>query len=141
MPNHDYDASITDRKKWSWNGDDIPPDVSSSGGRLGGDPLYIFKRGDTLVLRVAQEHGPHKIELRSDTYTDRTPFAYPFDLHTFIYNPDDPDQKLICTGRELLGAGQSWTFSITGPSGVKIDPEFQVGVGGHPPADPEGKNS
>lgn len=131
MSNRHYDASITDNGNWSWNDANVPPDARAGDAR-GHKPLYILQRGDTLVLRVKQKQGLHTIKLCSEPYQERTPFAYPFDLHTFSYDPDDPAQKLICVGHEELGAQREWSFKIKGPDGCEIDPEFQVGVGGHP---------
>lgn len=133
MPSRDYTATINNAQNWIW-GEIKAPDANADGTHaFGKKQRPIFLRGDTLTLRVENEKGPHTITLESDPYSSRTPFAYPFDRHTFTYNPD-VDGPLVCVGpdSDLLGTSRTWAFLITAPSGKTIDPELQVGPGGHP---------
>jgi hypothetical protein len=124
-----YVASIVDAGSWAWEGE-TPPD-GNPGSDLGRKQRPIFNRGDTIRLRVQKRKGRHTISLSSEPYSARTPFAYPFDLHSFTFNPDK--DVLTFAGNELLGQKIVWTFNIQAGNSPLIDPEFQVGPGGAPP--------
>lgn len=126
-----YHADITDNKHWVWT-TKAPPEAHPDA-PPGSKQCPVFQRGDTLKLCAGGHAGIHKITLRSEPYSARTPFAYPFDLHTFTYHSDR--DVLTIVGEESSASKTVWEFDIQPEGGASIDPEFQVGPGGSPTGD------
>lgn len=125
-PKH-YKAHISTDHRWTW--DDLKPRNAMEGMHVGEKQRPILQRGDTLVIRVGQNKGPHTIVLSKLGKHAKLPFAYPFDLHSFDYNPDT--DVLVCAGLEDNTASAVWSFNIRSKADKEgIDPEFQVGPGG-----------
>jgi len=142
MAVYQYIAFINPQGKWTWDGR-VPPEApdqektaasdsasesAPAPGGFGKKQRPIFQRGDSVVLRVGEAKGLHKITLEKQKKCTKLPFAYPFDKHEFTYDPDkDP---LIFAGFEDKLEKAVWVFSIEVVGGTLIDPEFQVGPGG-----------
>jgi hypothetical protein len=128
MPNYHYDAHINSAETWTW-GEKTPPDANKSGD-YGRKQRPILQRGDTIVLRLGEKKGLHTIELiaKQPTEPAKLPFAYPYDLHKFTYDPDK--DILTCAGLEGRLDNAVWKLIIGLVGEVPIDPEFQVGPGG-----------
>jgi len=116
-----YSASINFHKKWTWeNGNSPHIDMN-------GRPR--FKHGDTLTLCVDGRPGPHRIRFAPSPFI-RTPFAAPFDVLDLHFEAE-AELRLVKLQPESLEP-ENWQFTIfSGSDKQGIDPELQVGSGGH----------